>query len=87
MNRPGSSQSPWHFRVWSDYIARIVHPTDKAAARHEPVRMTRREELLAAQDRKRKEHRAHVLELLNEVKEKHGQNPPAKDPGFVSHHG
>jgi hypothetical protein len=32
--------------------------------------MTRRQELLAAQDKKRQEHRAHVLELLREVKEK-----------------
>jgi hypothetical protein len=33
--------------------------------------MTRRQELLAAQDRKRQEQRAHVLELLREVREKH----------------
>ncbi|HTV85431.1 MAG TPA: hypothetical protein VME63_08495 [Dyella sp.] len=81
------SRSSSHFRVWSNYLARIVHPTAKSTLGPEPAGMTRRQELLAAQDRKRKEQRAHVLELLREVKEKHGQNPPAKDPGFVSHHG
>jgi hypothetical protein len=87
MNTPGSSHSPWHFRTWSDYFARMVRPTEKNLVRQIPVRMTRRQELLAAQDKKRKEQRAHVLELLREVKEKHDQNPPAQDPGFVSHHG
>lgn len=87
MNTPGSTHSSWHFRVLSDYIARIVHPVAKNTFRQAPVRMTRRQELLAAQDRKRKEQRAHVLDLLREVKEKHDQNPPVKDPGFVSHHG
>lgn len=87
MNTPGSTHSSWHFRVLSDYIARIVHPVAKNTLRQAPVRMTRRQELLAAQDRKRKEQRAHVLDLLREVKEKHDQNPPVKDPGFVSHHG
>jgi hypothetical protein len=87
MNSQGSSRSSSHFRLWSDYIARIVHPTAKVTLRYQPVALTRRQELLAAQDRKRKEQRAHVLELLKEVKEKHEQNPPASDPGFVSHHG
>jgi hypothetical protein len=87
MNSPGSSRSSSHFRMWSDYLARIVHPTAKATPRYQPVAMTRREELLAAQDRKRKEQRAHVLELLQEVKEKHDHGAPVKDPGFVSHHG
>lgn len=85
MNSQGSSRSSSHFRMWSDYLARIVHPTAKTTLHYQSVGMTRRQELLAAQDRKRKEQRAHVLELLREVKEKHGQNQPAKDPGFVSH--
>lgn len=87
MNSPGSSRSSSPFRMWSDYLARIVHPTAKATPRYQPVSMTRRQELLAAQDRKRKEQRAHVLELLEEVKHKHEQAAPVKDPGFVSHHG
>jgi beta-phosphoglucomutase-like phosphatase (HAD superfamily) len=87
MQTPGSSHSPWHFRTWSEYFARMIRPTERSEFRRTPVRMTRRQELLAAQDKKRKEQRAHVLELLREVKEKSGQNPPAKDPGFVSHHG
>ncbi|GGA51559.1 hypothetical protein [Dyella nitratireducens] len=74
MNTPGSispgrsSGSPgslWHLSTWSDYISRIMRP-----AKQPPVHMTRRQELLAAQERKRKEQRAHVLELLREVKEK-----------------
>ena len=73
MNTPGSispgraSGSP--HSLWStcsDYISRIVRPVTKQP----PVHMTRRQELLAAQERKRKEQRAHVLELLREVKEK-----------------
>jgi hypothetical protein len=34
------------------------------------VHLTRRQELLAAQEQKRREQHAHVLELLREVKEK-----------------
>lgn len=63
---PGSSPSWWHLSTWSDYLSRITRPAKQA-----PVRMTRRQELLAAQERKRQEQRAHVLELLNEVKQKH----------------
>lgn len=62
---PGSPNSLWHLSTWSDYISRIMRPAAK-----QPVHMTRRQELLAAQEQKRKEHRAHVLELLREVKEK-----------------
>jgi hypothetical protein len=43
----------------------------RPATKQPPVHMTRRQELLAAQERKRKEQHAHVLELLREVKEKH----------------
>lgn len=67
---PGSPQSLWH--MCTDYISRIVRPATKAA---HPVRKTRREELLAAQEQKRREQRAHVLELLREVKEKHDHAP------------
>ena len=66
---PGSPQSLWH--MCSDYISRIMRSTTKAA----PVRRTRRQELLAAQEQKRREQRAHVLELLREVKDKHEQAP------------
>jgi hypothetical protein len=68
MNTQGTphARSPWHLSTWSDYLIRFIHPKDSQV----PVRMTRRQELLAAQDKKRQEHRAHVLELLREVKEK-----------------
>jgi hypothetical protein len=69
--RPVGSHSLWHLRAWSDYISRIVHPAPKV-----PARMTRRQELLAAQERRRKEQHAHVLELLREVKDKHQQPGP-----------
>lgn len=69
---PGSSQSLWHLSTWSDYISRFMRP-----AKQTPVHMTRRQELLAAQERKRQEQRAHVLELLSEVKQKHQH--PAQD--------
>jgi hypothetical protein len=71
MNAPGAPHSPWQFSVLSDYIARIVHPHGKTSMQQGSVRMTRRQELLAAQEQKRREQRAHVLELLREVKEKH----------------
>ncbi|WP_333677141.1 hypothetical protein [Dyella sp.] len=64
---PGSPNSLWHLSTWSDYLSRIMRP----ATKQPPVHMTRRQELLAAQERKRKEQHAHVLELLREVKEKH----------------
>jgi predicted GTPase len=68
MNTQGTphARSPWHLSTWSDYLIRFIHPKHAQV----PVRMTRRQELLAAQDQKRREHRAHVLELLREVKEK-----------------
>jgi hypothetical protein len=71
MNASGAPHSPWHFNVLSDYIARIVRPRGKSSLQQGPIRMTRRQELLAAQEQKRREQRAHVLELLREVKEKH----------------
>ncbi|GAB2578007.1 hypothetical protein ISP15_01090 [Dyella jejuensis] len=71
MNAQDSSHSPWHIRTWSDYFNRIVHPAAKSTARPAPAGMTRRQVLLAAQDQKRREKRARVLELLREVKDKH----------------
>lgn len=68
MNPPGAAHSSWHFKALSGYFARIVHPGVKSLG---PMHMTRRQELIAAQDQKRREQRAHVLELLREVKEKH----------------
>jgi hypothetical protein len=70
MNASGAPHSPWHFSVLSDYIVRIVRSRGKVSMQT-PIRMTRRQELLAAQEQKRREQRAHVLELLREVKEKH----------------
>jgi hypothetical protein len=77
MNNQGTShdRSPWHLSTWSDYFARFVHPMAKGFRQQVPVRMTRRQELLAAQEKKRQEHRAHVLELLHEVREKHQHAP------------
>ena len=78
MNTPGSisSRSPssisslWHLRTWSNYFNHLVQATT-GKSMQAPARMTRRQELLAAQEQKRREQRAHVLELLREVKEKH----------------
>jgi hypothetical protein len=73
MNTQGTphARSPWHLSTWSDYFVRFVHLTTKDGRHEEPVHMTRRQELLAARDKQRKEQRAHVLELLREVREKH----------------
>ncbi|QAU22785.1 hypothetical protein EO087_01295 [Dyella sp. M7H15-1] len=72
MNTQGTPhiRSPWRLSTWFDYFIRFMHPRQTV-----PVRMTKRQELLAAQDKKRQEQRAHVLELLREVKEKHHQEP------------
>lgn len=60
------ARSPWHPSTWTDYVAHLMHPQAK-----QQVRMTRRQELLAAQDKRRQEQRDHVLELLREVRDKH----------------
>jgi hypothetical protein len=86
MNTPGTSHSPWHLGTWSGYIARIVHPGSKVSLQGTPLHMTRRQELLAAQDQKRREQRAHVLELLREVKEKNRHNH-IEDASFSNDHG
>ncbi|RUL78373.1 hypothetical protein [Dyella choica] len=70
MNTPGSIHSLWHLRTWSNYFNHLVNATAKKTTQA-PAHMTRRQELLAAQEQKRREQRAHVLELLREVKEKH----------------
>lgn len=69
---PGSPHSLWNLSTWSDYISRIVRPATKTQP---AVHMTRRQQLLAAQEQKRREQHAHVLELLREVKEKHQHAP------------
>lgn len=80
MNTPGSSTSSsshalwWRPSTWSDYFTRIVRHGTKTSAQQVPVHRTRRQELLLAQELRRKEQREHVLELLREVKEK---NHPA----------
>jgi hypothetical protein len=66
------ARSPWHLGTWSDYLIRLnrfMLPKVPAA----PMRITRRQELLAAQDKKRQEQRTRVLELLREVKDKNRQ--------------
>jgi len=77
MNTQGTphARSPWHLSTWSDYFARFMHPAAKDSRQQVPVRMTHRQELLAAQDKRRQERRAHVLELLREVREKHQHAP------------
>jgi hypothetical protein len=74
MNNQGTphTPSPWHLSTWSEYFDRFMHP---AADAQKPEHVTRRQQLLAEQDRKRQERRAHVLELLQEVKDKHHPHP------------
>ena len=64
-----SPQSPLHFRTWANYFTRFMHP---AAVSDQPMRpMTRRQQLLEAQELKQRAQREHLLELLREVKDRH----------------
>lgn len=60
--------SLWHVSAWPDFIARMIHRPAKEAANPASMRMTRRQILLAAQDLKRREQRAHLLEQLSYIK-------------------
>lgn len=64
-------QSPLHFRTWVNYFTHIVHPSSVAASDRVPRPLTRRQQLLEAQESKRRAQREHMLELLREVKERH----------------
>lgn len=64
-------QSPLHFRAWVNYFTHIMHPSSAAASDRVVRPMTRRQQLLEAQELKRCAQREHMLELLREVKERH----------------
>jgi len=64
-------QSPRHFRAWVHYFTHIMHPSSTAASDRVSQPMTRRQQLLEAQELKRRAQREHMLELLREVKERH----------------
>ena len=57
---------------WSGYIAGIFQRSTGTLPLGAPLPMTRRRELLLAQDLKRNEQRIRMLELLHEVKHAHG---------------
>ncbi len=57
----------WHPSEWSAYLSRWVHP-HAARPAEPPVHLTRRQVLLAEQERRRQERRAHMLEQLNHIK-------------------
>jgi hypothetical protein len=61
-------QSLLHVRAWPVFIAHIVHRPAKEASSQAPEHMTRRQMLLAAQDLKRREQRAHLLDQLSYIK-------------------
>jgi hypothetical protein len=64
-------QSPLHFRTWVNYFAHIMHPASTAASDRVLRPPTRRQQLLEAQEQKRRAQREQMLELLREVKERH----------------
>jgi hypothetical protein len=63
--------SPLHFRTWVHYFAHIMHPSSTAASDQALQPVTRRQQLLEAQELKRRAQREQMLELLREVKERH----------------
>jgi hypothetical protein len=64
-------QSPLHFRTWANYFTRIMHPSSMAVSDQALPTMTRRRQLLEAQELKRRAQREQLLELLREVKDRH----------------
>lgn len=64
-------QSPQHFRTWVNYFTHIMHPSSATVSGRAVRPMTRRQQLLEAQELKRRAQREHILELLREVKERH----------------
>lgn len=71
MKLESQSPSPLHFRAWINYFAHIVHPAPAAAPDRVSPPLTRRQQLLEAQELKRRAQRGHMLGLVREVKEKH----------------
>lgn len=71
MKLESQSQSPLHFRAWVNYFTHIMHPSSTAAPDQVSRPLTRRQQLLEAQELKQRAQREHVLELLREVKERH----------------
>lgn len=71
MKTESPPQSPLHFRTWVNYFTHIVHPSSVAASDRASRPLTRRQQLLEAQELKRRAQREHMLELLREVKERH----------------
>ncbi|MBD8900169.1 hypothetical protein [Rhodanobacter sp. DHG33] len=63
--------SPQRFRAWVNYFTHIVHPSSSATPDRTSRPLTKRQQLLEAQELKRRAHREHMLELLREVKERH----------------
>ncbi|MBD8879567.1 MULTISPECIES: hypothetical protein [Rhodanobacter] len=71
MTLESQPQSPRRFRTWVNYFTHIMHPSSTAAS-DRPLRpMTRRQQLLEAQELKQRAQREHLLELLREVKDRH----------------
>lgn len=71
MKIESSPRSPLHFRTWVNYFTHIMHPSSVAVSDRAVRPMTRRQQLLEAQELKRRAQREHMLELLREVKERH----------------
>jgi hypothetical protein len=71
MKLESPSRSPLHFRAWVNYFTHIVHPSAATVSDRAPRPVTRRQQLLQAQELKRRAQREHMLELLREVKDRH----------------
>lgn len=71
MKLESPSPSPLHFRAWVNYFTHIMHPSSTAASDRVSRPLTRRQQLLQAQELKQRAQREHMLELLREVKERH----------------
>ncbi|WP_460876834.1 hypothetical protein [Rhodanobacter koreensis] len=68
------TQSLWHVSTWPGFIAHIVHRQAKEPSGQMPVRMTKRQMLLAAQDLKRREQRELILGQLRYIKPRSRDN-------------
>lgn len=71
MKLESHTRSPLQFRAWVNYFSHVMHPSSTATADQGSRPMTRRQQLLAAQELKQHGQREHLLELLREVKERH----------------
>lgn len=70
MNNQHAPHSPsiWHVSAWPGVIAHIVHRSAKDPSIQEPVQLSRRQMLLAAQDQQRRERREQLMEQLRYIK-------------------